>query len=286
MVGEGGARGSSSGSGGGTSKTTIDLDAEAVAVALTWAEPQPTKTETIAPNVKRGAVNMARARTATPYQPVPIPAATTAHFAVLSLPCHGPPTSKTGTNPWAGRKEDENRPFVGATKPAPWGGGPIAVGFHPRLALSPAFTYAPAAMRLVAFLTFALIALLAGFGAGCAPVIGDDCGDSVDCSVNGDRICDIAQPAGYCTIQSCEPDTCPDDAVCVRFRPEPSRLAQAWCMKVCEKTDDCRKDDGYLCVLDTELGDFEVEPGIELPIATTIDVERPGRRFCAAAADL
>lgn len=160
------------------------------------------------------------------------------------------------------------------------------MGFHPRLALPAAFTYAPAAMRLVAFLTFAFVALLTGLGAGCAPVIGDDCGDSVDCSVNGDRICDIAQPAGYCTIQSCEPDTCPDDAVCVRFRPEPSRLAQAWCMKRCEKTDDCRKDDGYLCVLDSELGDFEVEPGVELPIATTIDVERPDRRFCAAAADL
>ncbi|MBW2461265.1 MAG: hypothetical protein JRH11_06435 [Deltaproteobacteria bacterium] len=160
------------------------------------------------------------------------------------------------------------------------------MGFHPRLALPAAFTYAPAAMRPVAFLTFAFVALLTGLGAGCAPVIGDDCGDSVDCSVNGDRICDIAQPAGYCTIQSCEPDTCPDDAVCVRFRPEPSRLAQAWCMKVCEKTDDCRRDDGYLCVVDSDLGNFEVEPGVELPIAITIDVERPGRRYCAAAVGL
>jgi len=34
------------------------------------------------------------------------------------------------------------------------------------LALSAPFTYAPAAMRLVAFLTFALVALLAGLGAG------------------------------------------------------------------------------------------------------------------------
>lgn len=161
---------------------------------------------------------------------------------------------------------------------------------HPRLALPARFPYAPAAMRPVAFPTLALLALftglLMGLGAGCAPVIGDDCGDSVDCSVNGDRICDIAQPGGYCTIQSCEPDTCPDDAVCVRFRPEPSRLAQAWCMKVCEKTSDCRQDDGYTCALAEELMTFQVEPGIDLPIAVNIDTERPNRRFCAATSDL
>jgi len=131
-------------------------------------------------------------------------------------------------------------------------------------------------------LAFALAALAA---TGCAPVIGDSCGTSVDCSVNGDRICDNAQPNGYCTIQSCEADTCPDDAVCVRFRPEPSRLAQSWCMKVCEKTSDCRSEDGYSCVNDEILGNFEVE-GFPLPIATTLDVERPNRLYCAANIDL
>jgi hypothetical protein len=122
--------------------------------------------------------------------------------------------------------------------------------------------------------------------AACAPVIGDSCNDSVDCSVNGDRICDNAQPGGYCTIQSCEADTCPDNAVCVRFRPTPSRLAQAWCMKVCKQDGACRGQEGYSCVRAADLGTFEVEPGTELPIAQTIDVEQPDRAFCASTADL
>ncbi len=132
--------------------------------------------------------------------------------------------------------------------------------------------------------TLVLVSGLGLAGSGCAPVIGDSCGNSVDCSVNGDRICDNAQPAGYCTIEGCEADTCPDDAVCVRFRPTPSRLAQTWCMKVCEETSDCRDEEGYGCVRDTDLGNFEVEPGLDLPIATTIDVDRPDRAFCAAVA--
>ncbi len=128
-----------------------------------------------------------------------------------------------------------------------------------------------------------VIALLAAVVAtGCAPVIGDSCSTSVNCSVNGDRICDNAQPNGYCTIQGCEADTCPDNGVCVRFRPTPSRLAQAWCMKVCEQDSDCREQDGYSCVSAEDLGNFEVEPGNDLPIATTIDVDQPNRTFCAA----
>jgi hypothetical protein len=129
-----------------------------------------------------------------------------------------------------------------------------------------------------AFLVFALAALPFW---GCAPVIGDSCGDSVDCSVNGDRVCDNAQPAGYCSISGCEADTCPDDAVCVRFRPAPSRLAQTWCMKVCEQSSDCREEDGYSCVRAGDIPAFEIE-GFELTTAVAIDVERPDRPFCAA----
>ena len=42
--------------------------------------------------------------------------------------------------------------------------------------------------------------------------IGDECTTSVDCSPEGDRMCDIAQRGGYCTIRDCTPDSCPDDA--------------------------------------------------------------------------
>jgi hypothetical protein len=57
-------------------------------------------------------------------------------------------------------------------------------------------------------------------------------------------------------------------------------------MKVCEQTSDCRDEEGYLCVRDADLGNFELQPGIDLPIAVTIDVDRPDRAYCAAATDL
>lgn len=111
--------------------------------------------------------------------------------------------------------------------------------------------------------------------AGCAPEIGDSCETSVDCSVNGDRICDIAQPGGYCTVVGCETDTCPDEAVCVEFRSEPERLASAWCMAGCEEDGDCR--DGYLCTLAADIEDSDGNV-----IAMVLD-DNDNARFCAVA---
>jgi hypothetical protein len=51
----------------------------------------------------------------------------------------------------------------------------------------------------------------------CSSSIGDGCSLSSDCSSSGDRICDTNSPGGYCTILGCDYDTCPDEAVCVRF---------------------------------------------------------------------
>ena len=49
----------------------------------------------------------------------------------------------------------------------------------------------------------------------CAPKFGDSCERSLDCSANGERMCDLAQPGGYCTVQNCEPGDCGrDDYVC------------------------------------------------------------------------
>lgn len=122
-----------------------------------------------------------------------------------------------------------------------------------------------------------VLALLFGWGASaCAPEIGDDCRSSIDCSIRGDRICDVAQPGGYCTVQFCDPDTCPDDALCVSFRYEPPRTAESWCMKSCRRSGDCRS--GYECV------------GVDHParaeggIARVIDFSESRRRngFCMA----
>ncbi|MBI4950771.1 MAG: hypothetical protein HY908_01950 [Myxococcales bacterium] len=93
---------------------------------------------------------------------------------------------------------------------------------------------------------------------GCQPKIGDECGSATDCSAMGDRMCDVTQPGGYCTLFNCEPGTCPAESACVLFQSEldPScgalddmrmgRFARTFCMRVCTAASDCR--DGYQCV--------------------------------------
>ena len=120
---------------------------------------------------------------------------------------------------------------------------------------------APPAMgslRIALLLALSLFAL-----SGCAPAIGDSCSNSTDCSVNGDRVCDIAQPGGYCTVRGCDPDTCPGTAVCVAFRFEPLRTAETWCMDRCKSDGACRQGAGYRCVgADDER---EIEPAAGRP---------------------
>jgi hypothetical protein len=108
----------------------------------------------------------------------------------------------------------------------------------------------------------------------CAPKIGDKCTASTDCSAQGDRLCDPTQPDGYCTIFNCEPNRCPDEAVCVAF-VEPScsspavsmRFQRTFCMFVCESNNDCRA--GYQC-LDTT-GD---------PARQVVDESPQSRKIC------
>ncbi|MEO8875861.1 MAG: hypothetical protein ABI461_09760 [Polyangiaceae bacterium] len=107
-------------------------------------------------------------------------------------------------------------------------------------------------------LLFAVIALAGMMTmAGCTPHIGDHCTLSTDCSLQGDRQCDTAEPNGYCTVFGCQGNLCPDQAACVLFYPavqgcgyndrEPSRTAHAACMKQCSQNSDCRTDEGYVC---------------------------------------
>ena len=84
---------------------------------------------------------------------------------------------------------------------------------------------------------------------GCSPAIGDTCGSSTDCDINGTRICDLAQPGGYCTIAGCDVGTCPSgEASCVQFRSDVPRLTESFCMYSCTSDSDCRTDEGYRCV--------------------------------------
>ena len=87
--------------------------------------------------------------------------------------------------------------------------------------------------------------------AGCQPSIGDSCNNSGDCSANGARVCDLAQPGGYCTILGCDPDTCPGSSICVEWRFDPSRTAESWCMESCRTDGGCRN--AYLCARAEEI---------------------------------
>ena len=89
---------------------------------------------------------------------------------------------------------------------------------------------------------------------GCAPEIGDSCSSSLDCSAQNTRLCDRTQPGGYCTIGNCEKGSCPEEAVCVKFRANVERLAISYCMLRCDSTGDCRDDDGYKCTRADDFG--------------------------------
>ena len=143
----------------------------------------------------------------------------------------------------------------------------------------------------------------------CGTEIGSSCSTNVDCSPIGDRICDTSQRDGYCTVEGCGIDSCPDEAECIRFFPsaflsvpcdprtedavDPSIVAtndctgdeiclaggycamrtqeRRFCMKRCDSNGDCRS--GYEC-RETGTAGAEAVP----------DPARPGirqLRFCA-----
>ena len=139
----------------------------------------------------------------------------------------------------------------------------------------------PMASRIVAALLAVFAAALLG-GLGCSEKIGDACEYNVDCSKQGERLCDRSSPGGYCTIENCNAEICPDEAKCIAFYPvafliqpcnpdseddpeadvptnectpdeicissgfcAPKASSRRYCMLKCDKDDDCR--DGYEC---------------------------------------
>ena len=134
--------------------------------------------------------------------------------------------------------------------------------------------YAPAlTMQRATILLLTFPAVLALFG--CKQHIGDSCANSTDCSVTGERQCDLSQPGGYCTVFSCDPDTCPEGA-CVEWRFIPSRTAETWCMKTCDDTSNCGRFE-YSCVFPgsiTQSGGWDPELATEDRVARIIDLNR------------
>lgn len=146
--------------------------------------------------------------------------------------------------------------------------------------------------------------------AGCGKEIGDECIVASDCSPNGDRQCDVSSQGGYCTVRGCDFNTCPDEAVCVRFftgnfsnkdcdpatenvgtddcgldelcslpgKCVPRSSEVRFCMRRCDSNDDCRG--GYECrtldLMRAHGGEPVLEPGTPLSDATA-------PKFCATA---
>lgn len=153
--------------------------------------------------------------------------------------------------------------------------------------------------HLLPVLPFLFVAL------ACSHKIGESCAYDIDCSPNMDRTCDSIQPGGYCLIISCEPDSCPGEAVCVEFTTpcpdgpeegedgyedyettcsqiEPNR-GRSYCLRKCRSDKGCRSR--YRCLL-PELDEEDLDERIsELPVLenTTIidfDVTSPDVGFC------
>lgn len=131
-----------------------------------------------------------------------------------------------------------------------------------------------------ALATLVVAASLLAIGPGCSAEIGDACSYNVDCSPQGERLCDLSSPGGYCTIENCTAEVCPGESHCIAFYPiaflnhpcnpetedareggtddcTPDELclstgfcasrasARRYCMKKCADSGDCR--DNYEC---------------------------------------
>jgi hypothetical protein len=110
-----------------------------------------------------------------------------------------------------------------------------------------------------------LLLVFALLFAGCAPEIGDACETSTDCSQGGERLCDVAQKNGYCTVFDCEAGKCPEEATCVVFDNACTNVSgtspsqRSFCMLTCEDDSDCRTEDGYACLAPSEAGGVSVD---------------------------
>jgi hypothetical protein len=150
------------------------------------------------------------------------------------------------------------------------------------------------------------LALLLGavLALGCGNDIGDPCSISSDCAQDGSRTCDLQSPDGYCTIEACDFDTCPDEAVCVRFYPglmsddtcdqsapdtceideictvtglcAARATERRYCMLKCSGHGDCR--DGYEC---RDRARMELHGGEPVPNPADESMSTPDQGFCA-----
>lgn len=89
---------------------------------------------------------------------------------------------------------------------------------------------------------------------------------------------------------NCNPDTCPDGAICVEWRFNPSRTSQTWCMRGCGGDGDCRGN--YLCAFPNRInmeGERVPEDCLsqdeQLARVTDLDANKTLSQVCAAVTE-
>jgi hypothetical protein len=103
-------------------------------------------------------------------------------------------------------------------------------------------------MRSLLAVTLLAVTLLAS--GGCGHSIGDPCKTNVDCSPAGDRFCDTSELGGYCTVEGCDVNTCPDGEPCIRFLTQ--RLDEACTYDPTRPFSRASCDANEQCICDTE----------------------------------
>jgi hypothetical protein len=109
---------------------------------------------------------------------------------------------------------------------------------------------------------------------GCPEKIGGNCENSLDCSAENSRLCDVSQPGGYCLIPDCAAAgfICPREALCAAFRD----TSESYCLRACERDEQCRG--GYVCCVPEDGSGIDILP---LPDGSEPAHGKPG--YCIAA---
>jgi hypothetical protein len=122
--------------------------------------------------------------------------------------------------------------------------------------------------------------VLAGLATpACSKHIGDGCNTNIDCAQDGNRICDLSQPGGYCTEDGCDDSSCPSEAICVRFFDQ--KYPTGTCSTPPGSVGECPRDQTCVDQCHTDELCVVCGPGPSQPQASCCVPSASERRYCA-----
>jgi hypothetical protein len=92
---------------------------------------------------------------------------------------------------------------------------------------------------------FLLTVVSGACGESASSPIGQSCIRGESCPLSGTSACITTWPGGYCTEFDCQPGSCPLQARCVSGFTFGNAPFDAFCMRSCETSSDCRSQ--YRC---------------------------------------